>query len=205
MFSFRPRTWVANLFPSVRTRSSAKKRLRTRPLQVEALEGRVTPATFTVNVTTDAGSFMTGIGSGTTGDLRYAIAQADANPGSTIVFNLPANSTITVRQALEPIYANMTINGATATNLTISGGGTSRIFFVMAGTVTVEGLTIANGVAQGAPAVMAILSRLPPMPAVAAWPIAIAAGAFGHAVGTVSSSTNAITKEDVRDVPPPRI
>src|SRR5262249_34575247 len=70
-------------------------------------------------------------------------------PGSTIVFNLPANSTITVSTSLEPITADMTIDGSTAPGLTISGGGTSRIFFVKLGNVNIDNLTIANGLAQG--------------------------------------------------------
>ena len=49
----------------------------------EGLEERVllTGLTYTVDQTTD-----TGAGSGTSGDLRYAITQANANPGSTIQF-----------------------------------------------------------------------------------------------------------------------
>ena len=76
------------------------------------MENRPTPAIYTVNLTTDNGSFLVGQSTdATTGDLRFANAQADANPGSSIVFNLPANSTITVGTSLEPIDADMTING----------------------------------------------------------------------------------------------
>ena len=42
----------------------------------------------------------------------------------------------------------MTISGATAQNLTISGRGKSHLF-VMAGNINIDGLTIANGLAKG--------------------------------------------------------
>ena len=51
----------------------------------EGLEDRVllSGLTYTVDATTD-----TGAGSGTSGDLRYAITQANSNPGSTIQFGV---------------------------------------------------------------------------------------------------------------------
>ena len=50
---------------------------RLRPV-LEVLEGRVVPATFTVNSLGDAGS-----GSNDSGDLRYCINQANANNQAT--------------------------------------------------------------------------------------------------------------------------
>jgi uncharacterized protein with beta-barrel porin domain len=84
-----------------------------------------------------------------TGSLRYAITQANANPGSTITFSLPTNSTITLSSGLPLIEANVTINGAGTTGLTISGNNTSQVFFVDNGTVTIENLKIANANSVG--------------------------------------------------------
>src|SRR5262245_32004436 len=123
---------------------------------LELLEDRMAPATFTVNVATDSANpanFLTGVGAGNTGDLRYCIAQADNNPGADdIVFNLLANSTIPLGQMMRPITdpGGLTIHGDTAVNLTISGGGAVRVFFVMNGAVlNIDNLTIANGLARG--------------------------------------------------------
>ena len=68
---FSPRRF-ANLFRSEWSVPAARRRSRGSPPLLEALEDRVTPATYTVNVTTDAGSFLTGVGSGTTGSTYPA-------------------------------------------------------------------------------------------------------------------------------------
>jgi autotransporter-associated beta strand protein len=86
------------------------------------------------------------------GSLSQAITNADANPGSTITFSLPANSTITLTSPLPAITSSVTINGVGSSGVTVSGGGSERIFFVQpgtSGTVTIENLTLANGMAQG--------------------------------------------------------
>ncbi len=137
---------------------SASRKSRRRPLALEHLESRLAPATFIVNTVTDnnvafaitSGKLsLGGVGSGDTGDLRYCISQANMTTGSnTIDFALPANSTITLNQVLM-IYNNVTIDGSTATNLTISGGGAVRPFFVIGGTVSIDDVTVANGLAQG--------------------------------------------------------
>ena len=63
---------------------------------------------------------------GLTGDIRYCIDQADlpVNAGSTINFNLPKNTTITLTNGELYLSANTTINNAAglSSNLTISGG-----------------------------------------------------------------------------------
>ncbi|MGH9588126.1 MAG: beta strand repeat-containing protein [Acidobacteriaceae bacterium] len=100
--------------------------------------------TYTVNATTD-----TGTGSGTTGDLRYALTQAEqaANSGSTI--NITATGTITLTSALPDIGQDTTIVGPGATQLTISGASAYRVFRITAGTVSISGLTIADGMSSG--------------------------------------------------------
>src|SRR5258708_2236460 len=71
---------------------------------LERVEDRVLLSTYTVNSLTDVGD-----GTGLTGDLRYAITQADQDPGSTIVFSI--TGTIVLASALPDLSANMAITG----------------------------------------------------------------------------------------------
>src|SRR5947209_20139633 len=65
-----------------------------------------TQTTFTGTATTDASPTGLGVGSGTSGDLRYCIHQANALSLSgqtvTIDFSLPVNSTITLGNNILP-------------------------------------------------------------------------------------------------------
>ena len=86
-------------------------------------------ATFTVNSLGDAG-----IGSSDSGDLRYCINQANADDqANTIVFDstvfgTPQTITLTGGQLeLKDTGGTQTITGPAA-GVTISGGGTSRVF-----------------------------------------------------------------------------
>ena len=73
------------------------------------------------------------------GSLRAAITAADGAPGSTITFNLPSNSTITLTSGdLPAITVNTTINGAGAPGLTLNGNNENRGFFVYSGTVAIS-------------------------------------------------------------------
>src|SRR5580704_13506087 len=74
------------------------------------------------------------------GSLAAAITAANASPGSTITFSLPANSTLTLTGPLPAINANVTIDGSGAAGLTISGGNSSRVFFVLGGNATIENI-----------------------------------------------------------------
>src|SRR5262249_25138626 len=144
------------LFGSARRPES--KPIRRSRLAVEPLEDRTTPATFTVNAATDANAVFAitagkldlgGEGSGTTGDLRYCLSQANMTPGADdIVFSLPAGTTIKLNQLLM-IYDDVTIRGDTAANLTLSGQDLHRVFYVNNGTVAIDNLKIAHGLAQG--------------------------------------------------------
>jgi hypothetical protein len=84
------------------------------------------------------------------GSLRDAIAQAKS--GDTIQFgsNL-ANQTITLTSGQLTIDKNLTVDGAGANGLTISGNNASRIFDVPQGgsTFTLRNLTLADGKATG--------------------------------------------------------
>jgi hypothetical protein len=81
--------------------------------------------------------------------LRQAIIDANASVGvpDTITFALPPASTITLTTgALPSIADNLTIQGPGASELTVSGNATSRIFFVNSSvTVSISGLTISSG------------------------------------------------------------
>jgi len=108
-------------------------------------------AILTVTNTNDSGA----------GSLRQAIA--DAASGDTITFNLsncPCTITLTTGELV--INKNLTITGPGTSQLTISGGNTSRVFFINPGasgattgppatspTVNISNLKIANGLANG--------------------------------------------------------
>ncbi|MFN8457947.1 MAG: choice-of-anchor Q domain-containing protein [Anaerolineae bacterium] len=93
-------------------------------------------ATLTVTNTNDSGP----------GSLRAALVAATA--GSVIQFNLPANSTITLTGGELVVNAPVTIDGATATNLTISGNNAGRAFLASTA-LTITALTIRDGNASG--------------------------------------------------------
>jgi hypothetical protein len=95
--------------------------------------------TFTVTTNADSG----------VGSLRAAITGANADPGSTITFALPQNATITLLGELPHITANVTIDGSGSPGLTVSGQNLFRVFFIESGTVAIENLNIANGLAKG--------------------------------------------------------
>ena len=148
------------MFSFFRSLRSAKPSIRPsfRP-GIEFLETRIAPATFTVNLATDTNvAFgitggkldLGGVQSGAaSGDLRWCLSQANMTPGADdVVFNLPANSTIALNQLLM-IYDTCTIHGETAVDLTLSGQTLHRVLYVNNGTVNINDLTIANGLADG--------------------------------------------------------
>jgi len=93
-------------------------------------------ATFTVSTTNDAGA----------GSLRQAIIDANGTPGSTVDFNLPNNSTITLISQIQ-ITSNMTIINNNPSTIIVSGGGTTRIFLISAPSpvVSITNLTLRDG------------------------------------------------------------
>lgn len=106
----------------------------------EFLEDRTLLATFSVLNIDDSG----------VGSLRQAVVDANSAPGADIVqFDLPAGpQTILLGSPLPAITASTSLNGPGADQLTVSGGGTSRVFEfggVGTNTYTVTGITIAEG------------------------------------------------------------
>lgn len=97
-------------------------------------------ATFTVTNTNTSGD----------GSLAAAILSANSSPGSTINFSSDlSGSTINVGDAggLPLISASMTIDGG-SNNITINGNG-NRIFFIDSTNVTIQSLSLEEGIAQG--------------------------------------------------------
>ena len=115
---------MPSLFPpSAADRRARTSRHRSAPV-LEIMEARTLLASlFSVNALTD-----TGAGSGTSGDLRYCITQADLTGGT---INFRVGGTIQLQSALPDLSKNVTIAGPGAAKLTIAGGGASSNFSVL--------------------------------------------------------------------------
>jgi hypothetical protein len=134
-----------------RDRSTRRKRRRL-PLTFEGLEGRTLLAAtiFSVNLPGDAGS-----GSGISGDVRYCVGQANANPnpdGSLIKFAPSlANQQITLLRGpldLTNAVGAESVVAPTAYGIALSGNHADRVFVVESGvTANLSGLTITDGYA----------------------------------------------------------
>ena len=112
-------------------------RRRSAGFRLERLEERSLLSTLTVSNGLDGGS----------GSLRQAIA--DAAPGDTITFDKNVHR-ITLTSGELGITQDLDIEGPGANKLTISGNDSSRVFDISAGaTVTIAGLTITDGLANG--------------------------------------------------------
>ncbi|MGV3759591.1 MAG: right-handed parallel beta-helix repeat-containing protein [Actinomycetota bacterium] len=112
-----------------------------------ALVGPVSPASADVdNLTvTDFGDS----GAGTLRDLIAATNDGDA-PGEVDVINVPAGS-ITLTSGVIEIDEPLTLTGAGASSVTISGDENSRIFYInTSGAVTISGVTLTDGDDSGA-------------------------------------------------------
>ena len=120
------RSWVRNLFART-PRTARKTPARFRP-RYEELEDRLTPSTFYISNLNDDPN---------PGSLRYAITQANANPGPDTInlYDSPGGSgaiiapipgTITLGGSQLPtITGDLTINGLG--DVTLSGNDRSRV------------------------------------------------------------------------------
>ncbi len=97
-------------------------------------------ATFTVTTTADAGA----------GSLRQAILDANAAAGADVVnFSLPAGpQTITLTSGEIVISDAVSINGTGASMLTVSGSGSSRIFYISSSAIIAD-MTLTAGNSTG--------------------------------------------------------
>ena len=104
--------------------------------------------TFTVKSSADTDGTTCGASDCT---LRQAINAANAAPGNdTIVFDLGQTATITLGSTLPKITdaGGLTIDGQSA-SITISGNQAVRVFGVSSGALTLNNLTVADGVSSG--------------------------------------------------------
>ena len=116
--------------------------------RLEALEDRTVPSTLTVTSNLDTG--VPGDGS-----LRGEIAAAKS--GDTIAFDPSlAGQTITLTSGELAIAKSLDIEGLGPDQLTVSGNHASRVFDISSGaTVTIAGMTITDGLANGRSPVLA--------------------------------------------------
>ncbi|WP_422927543.1 beta strand repeat-containing protein [Singulisphaera sp. PoT] len=118
---------------------SSRRRGRRRPGSftpgLSVLEGRIALSTLVVTDTNDSGA----------GSFRQAII--DAHGGDKITFaNSLRGHTITLTSGELEIDRNIDIEGPGAGQLTVSGNGASRVFFVTPdASATIAGLTITDG------------------------------------------------------------
>jgi predicted outer membrane repeat protein len=86
------------------------------------------------------------------GSLRWAVSQADANPGSTIGFSLASPSTINLSNGPLSVTASVAIVGPGLASLAINGNG-SQIFNAPSSTapvlVNISGVTLQGGQSSG--------------------------------------------------------
>jgi hypothetical protein len=122
---------------------SSPKLVSYRPC-LETFEDRTVLSTLTVLNALDGGP----------GSLRDAIAAASKN--DTIVFDPSLNGqTITLTSGELAIRQSLDIEGPGANHLAISGNGASRVFDISRGSlVTIAGLTITHGRADGSAPIM---------------------------------------------------
>jgi hypothetical protein len=146
--------WFRTLLDSLKfrpSRISARGMLRRQKgsrLHLEALEDRTVPSTLTVTNNLDTGALGDG-------SLRGEIAAAQS--GDTINFaSSLLGQTITLTGGELALTKSLDVEGLGANRLTVSGNGASRVFDVSGGvTVTIAGMTITDGLANGSSPVLA--------------------------------------------------
>jgi predicted outer membrane repeat protein len=123
--------------------------LTVKPISAQA-RGSISPAQNIFRIQSNAPAAIrtvTNTNNSGVGSLRAALSAANA--GDTIQFSLPDNSIITVTNELT-VTKFVIINGATATNLSVSGNNATRVFSVTAPATfisfkIIKGNTAGNG------------------------------------------------------------
>lgn len=134
--------------PSGTSARGTPRRPKATRLHLEALDDRTVPSTLTVTNNLDTGALGDG-------SLRGEIAAAQS--GDTINF-APGlrGQTITLTGGELAITKSLDIEGPGANRLTVSGNHASRVFDISGGvTVTIAGMTITDGLANGSSPVRA--------------------------------------------------
>jgi hypothetical protein len=119
-------------------RHTPRFRRRSAVFRLERLEERTVLSPLIVTSGADSGP----------GSLRATIASAPS--GSVIEFATNVHN-ITLTTGELGITLNLDIEGPGANKLTISGNNQSRVFDITGGTVTIAGLTLADGLTVGQP------------------------------------------------------
>src|SRR5262245_17213874 len=110
--------WLPAIREARRRGNSARRRLTKRPM-VQALEDRTVPSTFWVTNRNDGG----------VGSLRQAVLDANSHAGADVIaFRHSAEGSITLSAGELSITGDLRIDGPGADDLTVSGGGASRVF-----------------------------------------------------------------------------
>lgn len=107
---------------------------------VASAPGPVGAVACVVSVTTDGSPAPAG-------SLREKVEDPSCD---SITFSVPNGSTIVLTNGELVITRNLTITGPGATNLTVSGNDTSRVFRINDGAVAISLLTVAHGNATAA-------------------------------------------------------
>jgi Bacterial Ig-like domain (group 3) len=137
-------SWLTRTFGA---KKIAKPRPRRTRLNLEQLEERITPSTFTVTDLTDNPS--------DTGSIRYAIIQvnADTSAAADTIDLTGVSGTITLSNGvleLSRTTGPVTITGPGAWALNISGNGVSQLFQIDSNvTASISGLTVEDGTTAG--------------------------------------------------------
>jgi predicted outer membrane repeat protein len=126
------RFWKSRSRRTACSKPASQRRHSFRPC-LEGLEDRCVPSTLRVTSNADNGA---------AGTLRWAVQQARKN--DTIEIDTTQTIVLTQGQIVIDVGMNLTIEAATNTTATVSGGFTSRIFDVRA-SVTLSNLDLING------------------------------------------------------------
>ncbi len=138
-------SWLQNLRSVLAPRRGQRHHARrgslraaTHRLNLESLEDRCLPSTFTVINLLDSGP----------DSLRAAVASANANPGPDAI-DFATTGTIALTSGQLSITDSLSISGPGIDSLTISGEHVSRVFGLIGNpTVSIANLTVANGEAS---------------------------------------------------------